>query len=243
MKKFVILVLLVAVSLLAGSAVAEYNKKYCDPTGDVIGVGDNDIDCTKIQSTDQGSTILLEMWVAGTASTSNVYSFYLTGYMFGDYTVAYAMGMGVYTYPGGTDFVSFTVSGSKVSVSISKANAPPSAEFDLMGNVGFMGVDTCPDTKGGGIACPEEGADWLIWLLIFLIIIIVVVVIVVVAVKASGKKAAAPPPGYPPAQPGAQPPAQPPAGPGPPAQPPTQPGPPAPPPTEPGPPGPPPPTQ
>ncbi|MFQ6061384.1 MAG: hypothetical protein ACE5KV_08880, partial [Thermoplasmata archaeon] len=126
MKKYIIVVCLVlGVSLLSGCAVADYNKDYSDATGDAF---HDSVDITRVKSTDSVGSVLLEMWVVGEVSTSNFYAWEIleSGQDFGG--VAYGNGVGLLTSPGGSQLITVTVTGNKLSVSVQKSYLPdPSA--------------------------------------------------------------------------------------------------------------------
>ncbi|MFQ5885080.1 MAG: hypothetical protein ACE5IO_08275, partial [Thermoplasmata archaeon] len=162
MKKSMILVFLIAVSLLSGSALAGYNKHYSDPTGDVLLGDDDSVDCTRVKTTDQGSTVLFETWFVAPPDTSNVYSWYLGSEgLSSDYLVGYAMEVGYYTYPpSGYGMVTMSFSGNKISFSLAKTNLPSTEDFDVYVFAGSLQGygDFCPN-EAGGTDTDDDGLD------------------------------------------------------------------------------------
>ncbi|MFQ6128124.1 MAG: thrombospondin type 3 repeat-containing protein [Thermoplasmata archaeon] len=163
MRKSAVLALLLGLSFLAGSALADYNKDYSDPTGDVT---HSSIDITRVKSMDMGTTLLLEMWVADTPEISEyaTYAWYANDMTSGIY-VFYMNGMGMFYYEGGFSLITVNVEGNRLDVTVDKTHLPIPATFDLIGMTTYSWnesyeFDMCPDTISDIDSDHDGLPDW-----------------------------------------------------------------------------------
>jgi hypothetical protein len=149
MRKSIFLVLLLGMSLFAGSAYGVYDKTYYDASGDV---DHGSIDITQVRAIDRGSTVEFRMQMRQDVESSEYagYAWY-AGNLSSVTYIMYMYGMGMFYYEGGYEFVTITVSGDELHVEVSKTHLPPSEEFDVYGMTMYVTdttyeYDMCPDT-------------------------------------------------------------------------------------------------
>lgn len=160
MRKSIFLVLLLGMSLFAGSAYADYDKTYYDASGDV---DRGSIDITQVKTTDKGSDVEFRMQLRQDVESSLYagYAWY-AGDMSSATFIMYMSGMGMFYYEGGYEFITVTVSGDELYVEVSKTHLPPSEDFDVYGMTMYetdttYEYDMCPetidvDTDGDGMS-------------------------------------------------------------------------------------------
>jgi hypothetical protein len=149
MRKSIFLVLLLGMSLFAGSAYADYNKTYYDQSGDT---DRGSIDITQVKTTDKGSTVEFRMQMHQDVESSEyaAYAWYAGNLSSATY-IMYMYGIGMFYYEGGYEFITVTVSGDELYVEVSKTYLPPSEEFDVYGMAMYIQdstyeYDLCPET-------------------------------------------------------------------------------------------------
>lgn len=158
MRKSIFAVLLLAVCLFSGSALADYNKNYIDPTGDVVKVGDvleSSIDITDVKTTDVGDSVRFELTVTGPieADMNHIYFLNLGDFdydtMIGGefWGLMYVQGIGALVEPDGSiTMINVWIDGNTLNMTVEKSKLPSSADFDVMAFTLYSADGTNPDS-------------------------------------------------------------------------------------------------
>lgn len=163
MRKSIFAVCLLAMFLFSGSALADYNKNYDDPTGDVIKIGDileSSIDITNVKTTDVGDSVRFELTVTGPIEADSNHIYFLN---LGDFDyealiegtfwgLMYYQGIGMLVQPSGSfAMVTVWIDENTLNVTVEKSKLPASEDFDVTaftlyasGDMNPESMDFCP---------------------------------------------------------------------------------------------------